>query len=321
MKPLRPLVAALIFGQPVLADVPKVAVDIAPVHALAAQVMAGVGMPELVVPPKTSPHGYALRPSQARTLQDADLVIWIGPELTPWLAKPLSSLAAGAEHMPMLTSQGTMTHGFREGLEDADMHDEGADHGDDHDNDHGHDDHDDHDDGHDHHGEVDPHAWLNPENAKLWLGQIAETLARMDPDNADRYRANAAAAQSDLDALSAEITGILAPVKDRPFVTFHDAFQYFDARFGLAFVGAVSLGDATDPSPARLAHLREVLKEHNVRCAFSEPQYDDRMLRAAADGVDLQISILDPMGSSLQPGPDLYARLLRDMAQSLAGCR
>ncbi len=317
MTIFRSFATVLLLATPAIAQAPRVATDIAPVHALAAQVMAGVGTPDLLVMPKASPHSYALRPSQAQALQQADLVIWIGPQLTPWLAKPLTALAGDAGQLVLLAAEGTVVHDFRAGLDLG--HGDHEDH--DHDTD-GHQEHDDHDhEDHDHRGDVDPHAWLDPENGKVWLSLIAGKLAALDPDNAAVYRANADRARAELDVVSAEIAQILEPVRARPFVTFHDAYQYFETRFGLAFAGAVSLGDATDPSPARLTALAAVLREDNIRCAFSEPQFDDRLLLAATEQGDLQIGSLDPMGSQLQPGPDLYARLLRAMANSLASCQ
>lgn len=303
LKPFFFSVACI--ATPLWAEPPKVAVDIAPVHALVSQVLSGVGTADLVVSPTASPRSYALRPSQAQALSQSDLVVWIGPELTPWLIKPLSTLASDAVILELLAADETIILVYRE----ADEVDEDGDH------DHGHD----HD--HDHSGGADPHAWLDPENARIWLGLIAETLAEIDPQNATLYRDNADKAQGGIDALSAELSATLEPVKNRPFVTFHDAYHYFEDRFGLNFAGAVSLSDASDPSPAQLSHPRDTLVEKQVRCAFREPQFDDRLLRAASEGGALQIEVLDPLGSGLEPGPGLYARLLRDMAQSLASCR
>jgi zinc transport system substrate-binding protein len=158
-------------------------------------------------------------------------------------------------------------------------------------------------------------------NAQVWIGAIADALVGLDAQNAATYYSNADKAQAGLADLTQELSGTLAPVQTRPFVAFHDAYQYFENRFGLAFAGTVSLSDAADASPAQVARFRDVLVERNVRCAFREPQFDDRLLISAAEGAELQVAVLDPLGSMLDPGPDLYARLLRDMAQSLASCR
>ncbi len=302
---LRACLAFLLLSFPALADAPKVAADIAPVHALVARVMQGIGAPELIVAANASPHGYALRPSQARALQEADLVVWIGPDLTPWLEKPLRNLAAEAEVLTLLDAPETQVLAYRGGPN------------------HDHGDHDQDADGHDHGleaGGTDPHAWLDPENARRWLALIAERLAAADPGNAAGYRANAAEGIAELEALEARIAARLAPLAAVPFVTFHDAYQYFETRFGLSFAGSVALGDATDPGPARLAALQREMQDRGVHCAFREPQFDDRRLRALTGNGGLTVAELDPMGSTLTPGPDLYPALLWQMAEAFAAC-
>jgi len=294
MRLFRFCLAAMLLVRPVWADVPGVVVDIAPVHSLVAQVMGDVGAPQLLVAPRSSPHSYALRPSQAHGLQNADLVIWIGPELTPWLSQPMANLAGGADQIALADHPATRTLELRGN-------------------------HDHEEDQHGHGGDIDPHVWLDPENASAWLPVIAEMLAGIDPANAAIYRANADAAQDRLTEVTAELARTLEPVKNRPFITLHDAFQYFEARFGLVSAGALTLGDAGGASPARVALLQDTVAGQGIHCAFREPQFDDRLLLAVA-GDTLQIGTLDPIGSTLQPGPDLYTGLLRDMAQSLASC-
>lgn len=283
---------------PANAETPRVVVDIAPVHALVAQVMGGVGTPELILDAGSSPHGYALRPSQARALQNAELMVWIGPELTPWLEKSVASLASGAAKLTLLSAEHTLTLPFREGDED-----EAGEH--------------DHD--HEHEG-VDPHAWLDPANGQVWLMLIAVQLGNMDPENADLYRKNAVKGQAELQRLSAEIKTMLAPVQSRPFVTFHDAFQYFETRFGLHNVGFVTLSDGANASPARVSALRDTLAAHDVQCAFAEPGIDTGILQGIEAGNDLTIAVLDPMGRDLKVGAGLYGDLLQAMAQSIVDC-
>lgn len=300
--------AALVLGLslPARAEPPRVVADIAPVQSLAARVMAGVGTPDLLIPPGSAPHSYTLRPSQARALQEADLVVWVGTELTPWMDKPVASLAPEAARLELLRQSATLTRPFRDlganspatqAGQEAEAGPDMAPAGD-----------------------IDPHAWLDPQNGRTWLGLIAEALVAADPDNAAVYRANARAGQAELDRLSAELAALLAPMRGRPFVTFHDAFQYFEIRFGLDTAGTVLLSDATDPSPARLAALRATMAERQVRCAFSEPQFNDGLLRAAAEGSELDIAVLDPVGVGLTGGAGLYPDLLRAMARNIAGC-
>ena len=320
------------------AEEPRVAVDIAPLHSLVATVMDGVGSPDLLMPPKTSVHGMSLRPSQARLLDRADLVVWIGPEFTPWFSRALSVHATDAVILEVLQLQGDNVLPFRETLAAPDDGNDGHDdHGhDDHDhdghNDHGQNGHDDHgNDGHDgdtghagnhghYHGDIDPHVWLDPEIARTWLPEIAETLAKIDPEHAARYRENAKSAARDLSALTAEITALLEDVRDIPYVTYHDAFQYFERRFGLTWAGSVRTGDAVAPGLAAMTRFREQLREWEVRCAFSEAQFNDELLHVAAEGLGLRMAEIDPLGANLTPGRELYGALLRNLATRVAGC-
>ncbi len=318
---------------PASAEAPKVVTDIAPVHSLVARVMEGVAEPQFVVPVGSSPHHHSMRPSEARALQSADVVIWIGEELTPWLPKPLSSLAEGAAQVELLDVDGTILHQFRDLSGDHDDHDEHAEN-DDHDDHDGHDEHDDHaeHDDHDDHSDhaddegghrhegVDPHAWLDTENARNWVMHIAETLAEIDPNNADVYHANAASADVELAELQTRITDGLAPMRNQKFITFHDAYQYFEKRFDLESAGTVSLGDASAPGPARLAAMRDLIGEQGIQCAFSEPQFDTRLIKAAAEGQAVQILELDPVGVGLEAGPELYPALLLAMVDSYSDC-
>lgn len=367
---LRPSLTTLclLISSTALAQTPQVATDIAPVHALAAQVMKGVGTPDLILPPGASPHGYALRPSEAEAMAQADLVIWVGHDLTPWLEKPLETIAASAHSLQLLELPGStllenrntalltppVTHEDdhdheaegHEGEDHADAHDEDHDadhkheaehddagsddhehndHGDadhDHADDHGADDHDHgHDHGHDHaEGAADPHAWLDPQNAIVWLDGIANELARIDPENAATYRANAAEGQKVLSRQIDTLSAQLAPVRGTPFVVFHDAYQYFETRFGLQATGAVSLGDASRPSPARIAVLQKAVADGNIRCALAEPQFNPGLLETVFDGTGVSLQVIDPLGTELTLGPDMYPALIQSIADSLVAC-
>ena len=336
---------SLVLGNSAIADVPNVTVDIAPVHSLVARVMEGVGSPKLIIPAGASPHEYSLRPSEAKSLQDADMVFWMGEDLAPWLEKSIETLARDAEIVTLLEESGTKLLDFREGAlfeeHDHDDHDEHDDHDDDkdhddhdehddHDDDKDHDDHDDHDDhgddknhdDHDEHahGAHDPHAWLSIANAQTWLNLVAGKLSAADPENAGVYFANAAAGRTEIDSLVAEVNGILAPVRGKNFVVFHDAYQYFETSFDFPAAGAISLGDATDPSPARIAEIQDRVSEEDINCVLSEPQFNQGLVETVLSGTDAKTGIIDPLGVNLEPGPDLYSKLIRNMAKSLAGC-
>lgn len=345
------VVATLASGT-ALADVPSVAVDIAPVHSLVARVMDGVGTPNLILPPGASPHEYSLRPSEAKALEDADIVVWMGEDLAPWMEDAVATLAADAAVTTLLEADGTVLLDFREGAL-FEAHDHGHEHGheehaedehqghDEHGHEgHGHDElaeeehgHEEHAEGKDHgdehgdhahedhgHGAHDPHAWLSPSNAATWLNLIAAQLSSADPDNAGTYFANAAAGRAELEALSAEVNGILEPVRGGSFVVFHDAYQYFETDFDFAASGAISLGDATDPSPARIAEIQARVKEEGVDCVLAEPQYNPGLVTTVLEATEVSTGVIDPLGANLEPGGTLYPRLIRNMATTLAEC-
>lgn len=316
--------AASLMGGIAFAEAPKVAVDIAPVHSLVARIMDGVGTPELIIQTGASPHEYRLRPSEAGAMQSADLVFWIGPDLTPWMAASIETLASDASVTALLDADGTIELEFREGAlfeaHDHDAHsDEAGDH-DDHD-DHAEDAHDDHEE-HDahHHGQHDPHAWLSPKNAISWLNVIASKLSAADPDNAGTYFANAAAGRSELEALIAEVNATLDPVRDRQFIVFHDAYQYFENDFGISTSGAISIGDASDPSPARIVEIQERIAEQGIDCVFAEPQFNAGLVETVLDGTEAKTGILDALGADLEPGTALYPQLIRNLSEAFAGC-
>jgi zinc transport system substrate-binding protein len=320
--------------------------------------MEGVGEPALIVQPGASPHGYAMRPSEAALVQSADVVVWVGEDLAPWLVRSIETLGADAASLALLEVPGAVRLGFREGATfgshdhdhvhsyvetaAADVHDHDDDHDHDahaaeadydHDHDHGAEaadaghDHeevagvDDHDHDHGHaHDDVDPHAWLDPVNGKIWLDAIAAALAVADPVNASTYFQNAAAGKTELDALIAEIEADLAPLADRGFVVFHDAYQYFESRFGIEAAGAIALSSAAAPSPARVSEIKGAIEAINAVCVFSEPQFEPALVETVTEGTDARTSVLDPLGAALPLGPGLYPALLRNMRDSLVGC-
>ena len=320
---LLPTLAAIAAAGVASAEAPSVAADVAPVHSLTARVMQGVGEPHLVVPPGASPHGHALRPSEARSLQDAEVVFWVGPELTPWLGDALASLAPDAAAVALLEAPGTTVLGLREGAL-FEAHDHGAE------AEHAREDHEagDHEaepadagaQGEHAHVGHDPHAWLSPDNAEAWLDAIAAELSRVDPENADAYAANAAAGRNEIEALVAEIDGVLEPVRGRGFIVFHDAYQYFEASFDLPASGAISISDAARPSPARIERIHDRVAQEGVSCVLAEPQFDPGLVETVLDGTEARSGVLDPLGSDLAPGADLYPRLMRNLAQTLADC-
>lgn len=328
--PATLFLVATIAGGTAMAEVPRVAVDIAPVHSLVARVMEGVGTPDLILPPGASPHEYSLKPSQAAALQEADVVVWMGEALAPWMENAIDNLAGDAGRLTLLETEETVVLTSRDkALFEAEDHtaDEEHDH-DAHDHD-GHDNEaeastDDHEEHHGHeehaHGEFDPHAWLSPTNASIWLGLIAAELSRADPENTDTYLANAEAGRAELEALTAEISATLDPVRGGSFIVFHDAYQYFERAFDLPAAGAISLSDATDPSPARIGEIRARITEAGIACVLAEPQFNPGIVASVLEGTDAKTAVLDPVGIDLVPGPGLYPDLIRGMASALADC-
>jgi zinc transport system substrate-binding protein len=296
---MRYIITLLASATPALAEVPQVVTDIPPVHALVAQVMGDLGQPELLLARGADEHDFQLRPSQARSVAGADLVVWIGPELTPWLDSALSVRPEGAAALALLDAEGTQRRSYGEPAG-----------GDDHGHDHGHD-----------HGAEDPHAWLDPDNARVWLGLIAAELGRLDPGHATIYAANAAAAEAGIAELDARLKAELAPVQGKPLVTAHDAFGYFADHYGLTLAGSIAQGDASAPGAARLEELRRELEAGGVVCLFPEVQHDPKQAEQLAEGTGVRIGgALDPVGSSLEPGPGAYAALLQGLAGTIADC-
>lgn len=266
-------------GRRVVADTPVV-------HALAAQVMAGVGTPELLVTGGADPHHMTLRPSEAARLADADLILWVGPDLTPWLADALAALAPDTPAPALLQAPGVTVR--RPGFSDA--------------------------------APADPHAWLDPRNARAWTAAIAEALAAADPGHAARYRANAAAADARLATLGEDLARQLAPLADRQILVLHDAYGYLADAFGLRIAGAVLAVDGGGAGALRLARLAEAAQTGSIACAFGEPGQPDGVLRAALADADVPVGTLDPEGRALPPGPDLYEDMMRALAAALEAC-
>ena len=295
---------------PAYADRPQVAVDIAPVHSLVAQVMDGIAAPDLIIQPGATPHEYSLRPSEAAALQSADIVFWIGPDLTPWLADAIETLAPTAALTPLLDVDGAIQLEFRDNAVFK-AHD--------HSNEDDHNDHADHY-GHDVHGAHDPHAWLSPKNAMTWLDVIASQLSDVDPVNSDAYLANAASGRAAIEALMDDVETTLAAVRGREFIVFHDAYQYFETDFDFPASGAISMSDASDPSPARIAEIRGEIAEHGVACVLAEPQFNPGLVATVLRGSDARMGIADPLGAELELGPKFYPKFIRSLSRALTEC-
>mgnify|MGYP006424726611 CR=1 FL=1 len=289
---------------PVAADAPRVVVSIAPLHSLISAVAGDRAEPHLIVSAGQSPHTFSLAPSDARALARADIVFSAGGATDRFLESSLDSLAGDAVHARLLDTNGVRTLQARSG--GAWRHDRATGHNDEHDESSD--------------AEIDPHAWLAPRNAIAFVRAAADRLARIDPDHADGYRTNADTAVKRIEAVDAALEERLAPVADRPYLVFHDAYQYFGRRYGLTPVGSIVVDPGRPPGARRLSELRDRIEARGVACLFVEPQFEPRIASTIAEGTGAGIAELDPLGAGLAPGPDLYPDLLRRLGESLQGC-
>lgn len=331
MKIVRGLaVSLLVFVAPFASahgDAPVV-VSIKPIHSLVAGVMEGVGSPSLIVKGAASPHTFSLTPSQAKNLYNAGLVFWVGHELEAFLEKPLSTLSVSARQVELLEVPGLTKHHFREGgaFEEHAHEDEHK-----HEKEHKHeqntaekkDEHEAHDHGaHEKHHdeEIDPHFWLDPENAKIIVHYVAHILSEYDPKNTALYEKNEQRLSTKLDALIGEVQNTLAPIKGKEFIVFHDAYQYFENRFDIVASGSITINPDLPSSVGRIQEIRNKVKDLGAICVFSEPQFEPKIIRTVMEGTPAKAGVLDPLGANLDDGQELYFELIRGMANSLRSC-
>ena len=277
------LAAMIVAATARAAEPPRVVASIGPIHSLVAAVMDGVAEPVALARRGGSPHIAHLRPSEARALAVAEIVFWIGPALETYLARPLASLD-GPTVVALIDSPGLTLHTTRES------------------------------------GDIDPHIWLDPINGAAIGHAVAEALAAADPARAAAYRANAAVLGDRLTRLDHDIAALLAPVRDVAFLTFHDAYLYFERRYGLAGIGAVAVRVGQPQSARHVAELRVRIRDASVRCLFIEPEFAPALVDTLIEGMHVTFPALDPLGSAVTPGPEAYATMLRADARTIADC-
>lgn len=330
------------------AESPRVVTTIAPLHSLVQNVLGDEGAASLLINGSNSPHGFQLKPSVLQAINKADVVFYMGNSLESFMPKVIKSgeiqgrlvsiLSHDELHL-LKTREGGIwaahDHGSHEEHADHDdehKHEEHADHKDehkheehaDHEDEHKHEEHADHKDEHkhehEHDGEYDPHAWLVPENAIAMVAVIEEVLSEVYPERASIFAKNAANTVKKLQALDLEIQAQVAPIKSRPFIVLHDAYQYFGSHYDLASVGSVQVQAGQPVSVKRVQALREIVAERGAVCLFREPQFTDRVLSIIQEGSPVRIGTLDPLGSEIMPGADLYFQLMRRLADNLTEC-
>ena len=300
------LIGLLVFSTISKADL-KVVTSIKPIHSLASYIMDGVGSPGLIVDGYNSPHSFQLKPSHAKMLEQADIIFWIGEDLENFLEKPLATIAKKAEKIELLEIKGIKKLKFRERniFEEHEGH-----------NDHGHDankeEHDDHE-GHGH-GEYDPHIWLDPINAKVILSEITEHLIENDSKNASTYKSNLAKALAEIDKLIIDV--ITETNTDLSYVVFHDAYQYYENRFNVNILGAMTVNPDVMPGAEQIHEIHEIIEHDNVSCILSEPQFNPDIIKSIVKDTNVKTGVLDPLGANLKPGKDLYFDLIRNMSAS-----
>ncbi len=282
----------------------RVLASIKPVHSLVSAVMQGVGEADLIIRGRASPHDFSLRPSDARNIQNADVIFMIGDAMETSLAHSIASLGHNARVIRLSEIEGLMRLPLREGatFEGHDGHHH-----------HGHEDEADT-------GDFDMHIWLDPANARVMVRAIAEALSLADADNAEAYAANSNATVARLDELQAQLSADLTPVRERAFFVFHDAYHYFEDRFGLLSAGAASVSPDRSPGARRIRQLRDRITDLGVVCVMTEPQFNAKFVGVIVEGSPARLGVVDPLGALLDSGPGMYFTLLRDMAASFAEC-
>jgi len=286
------------------ADV-KIVVTIKPIHSLVAQLTDGVAEPVLLVDGAASAHSFALRPSQVRAVSTADLFIRVSERLEPFTGRLIRSLPTSVSTVTLVDAPGVKLLEQRAHL-DFEAHDHVHDHR--------------HDHAAPHAADADSHIWLDPDNAKAIGAYLRDVLAQKYPQHAERFASNYARLAAGVDQLTHELAAATASLKRRPFVVFHDAYQYFDHRFGLNAVGSITVSPEVKPSAKRLNELRSKIRALGAACVFAEPQFQPGLVAAVIEGTNARSGTLDPEGRMLEAGPDLYATLMRDLASGLKGC-
>ena len=285
--------------------------SIKPVHALVAGVMQGVAAPLLLVPGSASPHDYNLRPSDVRAIATADALFWVGPDLETFLVKPLDNARGKLRTVAFLETPGMTVLLLREGGA-WEAHAHGADHEHGHEHEHEHE--------HEQAGGRDAHIWLDPRNAVVMVERIVAVLGEVDPAHRGDYQRNGAALVARLQALDQQLATELAPVQQQPYIVFHDAYQYFERRYGLNAVGSVVLNPEQRPGAKRVAAIQARIRDLKVRCVFSEPQFQPALVETVIAGSGARTGVLDPLGATLPAGPDAYFQLLQGLGAALRGC-
>ena len=285
----------------------RVVSSMKPIHSIVSYILQDVGESGLIMKGIASPHTYSLRPSDAEMLQDADVIFWVGETMETGLASAIEALPDNARVFTLSEAFGVQLKPFREEFAAHHDHEE-----EEHEEEHGHAEH--------AHGEMDMHLWLDPQNAVAIATYIATVLAQLDSKNSETYFTNAARFSADAFRLMESIEAKLDQVNEETFIVYHDGYLYFEERFGLEPAAAIIDSSHRAPSVKRMLEIRETIGELEVKCAFTEPQFDEGLMNSVLEGTTVRRGILDPIGADLEVGPSLYFNLLENMGDSLFEC-
>ena len=309
---------------------------IQPINALVNAVIGNTGGSTLLIPSEVSPHEFKLKPSDVKKLQDGNIIFYISNHLESSITKVFKNLPknikivnlmeeTGINHLAIRDNEAWERHDHHD---DHDKHAKKDDDHDDHDKhakkDDDHDDHDKHakkdDDHDDHEKEDDVHIWLDPDNAIKIIQKVNKELSLLFPENSQIYNKNATNIINKITELKSELKEELLSIKDKPYIVFHDAYQYFEKVFGLNAVGSIALEDDVATSPKQISYIRNKIIKSNVSCVFQEPQFDSKLVKTVVEGTDAKIGTLDPLGVDIANKKDFYLQLLRNMSKSLKEC-
>ncbi len=276
---------------------PKVLVSIKPIHSIVAAVMDGIATPGLLLRGNASPHSYALKPSDAEKIASAKVIFWVGPVMETFLERPFATLAPNAHIVALAEADGVLRLPARRGgLWEGDAHDT------------------------DSRATIDGHVWLDPRNAAAMAHAVAKTLGAADPSRARLYAANAQAFDGRMQRLDAELARTLTPVRSRPYIVFHDAFHYFELRYGLSPAGTVTVAADRPVGAARIEALHRKIASTQAICVFSTPQFSPKLVSVLTEDTSARVGVLDDLGADIPAGPALYETLMRRLAASLIAC-
>ena len=301
---------------------------IQPINSLISAVIGNTGKTISLIPAEISPHEFKLKPSDAKKMQEGNIIFYISKHLESDVVKVFDNLPknikivdlleeTGIEHLSIRDNEAWERHDHHHGHDDHDDHDKHSKKHDDHDHDKHAKKHDDHDD---HQTKDDVHIWLSPDNAIKIINKANKVLSLYYPQNAKIYDENTKIMIDKINKLKAELTKDLAPIKDKPYVVFHDAYQYFEKAFGLNAVGSVALEGDIASSPKQVSYIKEKIVKLKASCVFQEPQFDSKLVKIVVEGTNAQIGTLDPLGVGIKEEKDFYLQLLRNMAKSLKEC-